>query len=553
VYVTLRAATESEHRTEQYLGRDHLVVKVVAIKSNIIIRPLGSKSDELVPPDELRRSVVSWNGRHVLPDHPSEGSANNPELLSDHSFGVLFNTKIVDGDLHTEAWLDVERAEELGGDPQNVVTRVRNNDPIEVSVGAYIVPVEVTGKEHDVEWTDIASDHLAMLPEGDIGACSNEAGCGVIKDNRSGSLNNREYMVSKVLKAKTNENSIKSRLSTAKDTFYKLFRSLVDDSGESMSDVQNQLTEQLRKIEDEFGWICAVYPESSTVIYQTWESYPSKNDLFYRRSYELRGDGVYLSKNRDTVSMNVTYETTEDGDIGNSTFVNLSKDKEVELEKGSIDSDGEQNSECGCRKNVNGDACDGVEGEETVSQEVKNLVEGLINGVSPYGESDRESLMTLCQSDVGLNTLKKLSVAMEEGSEGGTSTGIITDSASTSNDTPTAEEWLSKAPESVQKMLSSYQKVVDAHLKKEEEEREETIAYLSKNQEQFNEESLKVMGSDELRKLRGLVESVKPTPTFDFSLTNNGSAGGGRDSKDTLPNPYSRALKALKERSSASN
>lgn len=169
-------------RTAKFNERDHLVVPVVMLKGNVIVRPSNSEGPEFVPARELGFAVGGWNGRPVLPDHPSTGSANYPDVLEQHSFGHIFNAVFEDGLLKAEAWLDTARAETLGGDAWSVVERARAGEVIEVSVGAFVDMEKkqgtYNGEPFEYIWHSPVPDHLAMLPVGVEGACSVEMGCG---------------------------------------------------------------------------------------------------------------------------------------------------------------------------------------------------------------------------------------------------------------------------------------------------------------------------------------------------------------------------------------
>lgn len=173
-------------RSASLHGREHVVVPIVALVEGVIF-PVNADTPELVLAEELGHSPQGWNGRPVYPYHPSEGgrqvSGNIPRIMEAGSFGTLFGTGFDGKRLNTEAWLDPMRAEKVGRQAQRVIERARNGEPIEVSVGAFVTAErrngQFNGKSYKAVWRHIVPDHLAMLPEGTLGACSNAMGCGI--------------------------------------------------------------------------------------------------------------------------------------------------------------------------------------------------------------------------------------------------------------------------------------------------------------------------------------------------------------------------------------
>lgn len=160
----------------------YLVVPVVMAKAGVVMNGSLTEAQELIP--------QGWNGRPVTLDHPTELgeflSANaTPETSGDWQIGTLYNTTLDDqGVLRSEAWIDVEKANEL--DPQ-LITRIKRGDQIDVSTG-YFCDEEPTsgisnGREYSVIARNLIPDHLAILPN-EEGACNWADGCGVRANKR---------------------------------------------------------------------------------------------------------------------------------------------------------------------------------------------------------------------------------------------------------------------------------------------------------------------------------------------------------------------------------
>ena len=176
----LRVAGKA-HKT-MWQGREHWVVPVVALMEGVI-HAVNSANAEFVPFKTFSQNVSQWNGRPLMLGHPVRDgihiAANEPSVLESACFGSLFNTRIENKRLLMDAYVDPDRLKTLGR--EDVLERVINGQPIEISVGAQVatdtLPGEHNGRKYKNSWLAMAADHLAFLPDG-RGACSLEMGCG---------------------------------------------------------------------------------------------------------------------------------------------------------------------------------------------------------------------------------------------------------------------------------------------------------------------------------------------------------------------------------------
>jgi len=185
--VTLRSGAGAEYRTANYDGVDHYVVPVIALVEGVI-HAVNAPSPELVLAEEFANGVQGWNGRPIVPDHPvrngQQVSANDPAVLALEAVGTVFNARINERRLEMEAWINPQRAArtERG---RALLARVKNKQPIEVSVGTFVIAEprigSFNGRAYSSVWRKIVPDHLAMLPDGHTGACSIEMGCGAFR------------------------------------------------------------------------------------------------------------------------------------------------------------------------------------------------------------------------------------------------------------------------------------------------------------------------------------------------------------------------------------
>lgn len=190
--VVLTAKAEKA-RQEKFNGIDHVVIPVVALVEGVIQGEMA-KSPELALASEFGKAPAGWNGRPVTINHPEirgqKVSANSPEVLETEQIGQLFNTVLDGKKLKTEAWINVARANELGGEIKKTVEQLLKGDIIEVSTGLFS-DVEREEGTHDGEkfngiWRNVIPDHLAVLVKGSIGACSIADGCGANRFNEAG-------------------------------------------------------------------------------------------------------------------------------------------------------------------------------------------------------------------------------------------------------------------------------------------------------------------------------------------------------------------------------
>jgi hypothetical protein len=191
-YLSIHATSDSALvREDTFQGREYLVVPVVAIVEGVL-QGANAVEPELATASEFGKNINGWNGRPVVMNHPQDGSgnyvsANSPQVLSDWGFGAIYDARVEDSKLKVEAWIDVERAKELGGEFHSTYERLVAGDLVEVSVGIFVEVVKragvYAGKKYGSVWSNVVPDHLAMLSANATGACSVEDGCGAPRVN----------------------------------------------------------------------------------------------------------------------------------------------------------------------------------------------------------------------------------------------------------------------------------------------------------------------------------------------------------------------------------
>ena len=194
--VRILAAQAGEIRNAAYDGVDHVVVPVVALVEGVI-HAVNAPKPELVLAQEFAVGYLGWNGRPVVPNHPMRNgiqvSANDPAILEQEAIGQVFNAglDIANKRLLMEAWINPVKAEK-SEHGRALMERIRRKQPIEVSVGTFVLNEPTQGqfgdKRYASVWRQIIPDHLALLPEGTTGACSIKMGCGAFRPAQDGSL-----------------------------------------------------------------------------------------------------------------------------------------------------------------------------------------------------------------------------------------------------------------------------------------------------------------------------------------------------------------------------
>jgi len=284
----------SSLRSASFEGRTHLIVPVVAMVGDSVVHPANSKTAELVLSSELAIAPAGWNGRPVVPDHITsssgvygDGSANEPETLEKFCFGRVFNSRFdrSDNRLKMDAWLDIAKAESLGGDPLSVIRRLKAGEMVEVSVCAFILTEPKSGvksgKVYSGIWRRITPDHLAMLPKSMQGACSISAGCGAPR-SASGNM--------------------------------KTVSSSTDLTNQDKSSLLESAVYEI-ETEAKYVWVMSgsINDDSGTFVYQMKTEDEGESQL-YQRTFSISDDNktVTLGTERIPVRERIVYEPEND-------------------------------------------------------------------------------------------------------------------------------------------------------------------------------------------------------------------------------------------------
>lgn len=175
-------------RVETINGREHLIAPMTTIVEGVLN---GSKGALYYPPDQIKRSVKSWDGMPLVVYHPMSAngdhvSANSPGILDKQGVGFLRNSKW-NGKLQHEGCFDVEKVKAVDN---RVYEALMNGEQMELSTGLFttnepaLPGSNFNGKGYEWVAKKYVPDHMAILPD-QVGACSLRDGCGLLVNTSS--------------------------------------------------------------------------------------------------------------------------------------------------------------------------------------------------------------------------------------------------------------------------------------------------------------------------------------------------------------------------------
>lgn len=172
-------------RREEYMGREHIVVSAVLVKSKVLHNNLGRT---YLPPEDITPEwAETANGAPVVVDHP-HSSARTPDVMNALGVGVLHRARVQDGALKADVFIDPSRESAVKG-LDVILARLEKGEKVEGSTGFPVgidpTPGAINGKDYDVVIHPLGFDHYATFAE-KIGACSVEDGCGLAQNAENG-------------------------------------------------------------------------------------------------------------------------------------------------------------------------------------------------------------------------------------------------------------------------------------------------------------------------------------------------------------------------------
>jgi hypothetical protein len=172
-------------------GREYLVFPLIAAREMVLDYPENG-TRELLPARHLQESVPLWEGTPICFVHPENErrTADDPREYTQTIIGQAYQPQIKDKEkLRVMAYIDVDKAEDIGGLAQQVVTKLKQNQKLGVSAGYATLNDDreggnFNGTEYDVEQGYVIPDHIAIFPNDEFKArCDWEDGCGAPRVN----------------------------------------------------------------------------------------------------------------------------------------------------------------------------------------------------------------------------------------------------------------------------------------------------------------------------------------------------------------------------------
>lgn len=183
--------SDAEVEEAERHGRTYLVFPLVAAREMVLHYPENG-TKELLPKERIAESVQWWAGTPITFVHPeNEGqTAEHPTAYVENNIGQAHDPQLVDDDkLRVYAWLDVQKAKDIGGLASKVVEKLRNGEELSVSAGYSTLDDKFQGgtydgEEYDVEQGILIPDHIAIFPSDQFRArCTPEDGCAAPRHN----------------------------------------------------------------------------------------------------------------------------------------------------------------------------------------------------------------------------------------------------------------------------------------------------------------------------------------------------------------------------------
>lgn len=319
-FLSANAAVEAASvRREQLNGEEHLVAPVVMLVEGTLA-PSNSQYTQLALSSVFGRfEGRDWNGRPITLGHPKDTngvaiSANSGTVVEQEHIGALYNCFMDEQDLKGELWINLKRVEELDrAEINNRITAMESGETVEVSVGVFVLTVDRKGvykdEPFDQIWLESAADHIAVLAEGDIGACSIEDGCGAPRINEKAvempKKKRKLDALKDILKGNKAESEPKPKANCecggkgecqcgSKNTAqvfsinssdkYAQFKKFYVNGG-SYGDISSAVRIAAYTQDPDFAWLVEIYEDY--FVYETW-SQPG----YFARDYEVRDDGT---------------------------------------------------------------------------------------------------------------------------------------------------------------------------------------------------------------------------------------------------------------------
>lgn len=314
--------TVGKVRRQNFKGVEYLTFPVVALVEGVITAS-NADGPELVLAEEFGHHPLGWAGRPVMMNHPQDtagnmSSANDPETLEKGSLGQVFAPVVKDRKLGLEAWVEIERARVLNDDSAETLALLEKAEQdskfqpaIEVSIGAFLDLEEKQGvwqgQEYTGIWRNVVPDHLALLKQGALGACSIKMGCGAVRAAKEKTVDETlkawmgKLRTALGIKDRTASPSVSADESKTHQELLDLFAPrLTGRSAMTDVDRRSALEIALRNANPNFLGIVAVDDDEGVVVYEAFAE-GGGGIRMYSQTYSTRADKISLGDEKKEV------------------------------------------------------------------------------------------------------------------------------------------------------------------------------------------------------------------------------------------------------------
>lgn len=501
---------------------------------NSIIFPINAEHPEFVPADILSVAPAGWNGRPLMSgDHPSADgvmlSANIPVVLEGQQFGQLFNARFEDNRLKGEVWIDPARAAQVP-DGLEILQRIKDGDPVEISVGAFVV-VERTAGSHNGQdygsiWREIVPDHVALLREGLIGACSVEMGCGTPRTLQHHVLEPTGLRVMTAAELTTLQETVQEKATlraaaaaaptqdqpaaapeqeASVDVNAKLLQHFGSEEamlavaqGMSDTELRDMLMEALKRVEPQCCYISAVTPDDKTVVYLVDPDPGGPMPLKpYMRTYSV-GEGGAITFSEERIPVRRREE-----------WVPVAGYRGAEADAPAAEPRGA--CSCGGHQSATG------AGGRTMKVSAERITALINNPRSPFAEADRAYLETLTEERIADAEAKAAEPEPQQ---------------------PAAAEGTVQVSE---EELTSLRAMAAERDRTRAAQKRTLVGKLKTAQTTYNEQRLNGMELEQLRELASLLNLDAPVPDVEFVSAEHGNVAEPTEAVEP-PKPWSLAV-----------
>jgi hypothetical protein len=197
--VQIKANFSGNSRVEILEKRECYVFPVVMLAEGV---HCGSGGCVFYPQEEIAKFTAAWDHKPVVVRHPMSDdgeptSACTPKVANTTKVGTLFNTRLDNGKLKSEAWIFKDVCKSTF---PPLWTALTSGEMQEISTGLFFDAEEASGvwgnESYSLVARNLRPDHLAILPD-EEGAFSIRDGAGIPRLNKESAKVEKDDLIQK--------------------------------------------------------------------------------------------------------------------------------------------------------------------------------------------------------------------------------------------------------------------------------------------------------------------------------------------------------------------